>query len=421
MSAQTPPGCIVVVGAGIVGLALAWRLQQAGATVTVIDPQPPGTGASFGNAGAISASSVAPLAMPGLLKQIPTMLLDPTAPLHVPPGYWIHAVPWFARFMAAARPARVAAAVEALSRLYPLATEEHLALAREVGAPELIQSLGHLHLYRDAAHLQKDAAGWGLRRKAGGRIETLDRAGILALEPDVGPAYTLGQFLPDHAHCVNPYRYCLTIAAALIRAGGRILCDKVQEVLVSDGRAVGVRGEQASERADAVVVAAGAWSVRLLAPLGYRIPLESQRGYHVHLPDSGVNVRRCVVPTDRKVFITPMEDGLRVAGTVEFGGLDRVPTARRAALLHDDVRTAFPAVRTEGTDSFWMGHRPCLPDSVPVIGESKRVHGLWFAFGHGHLGLTGSAPTARLLTPHILRRPANSDLAQYAAERFSHR
>lgn len=419
MSPQTPPERIIVVGAGTVGLALAWRLQQAGATVTVIDPQPPGTGASFGNAGAISASSVAPLAMPGLLRQLPAMLLDPTAALHVPAGYWIRALPWFARFVAAARPARVAAAVDALSRLYPLATEEHLALAQEVGAPELIRPLGHLHLYRDAPHLQKDAASWALRREAGGRIDTLDRAGILALEPDVGSAYTLGQFLPDHAHCVNPHRYCLAIAAALTRAGGRILCDKVREILVSGGQAIGVRGEQASERADAVVVAAGAWSTRLLAPLGHRIPLESQRGYHVRLPDPGVSVQRCVVPADRKVFITPMEDGLRVAGTVEFGGLDRVPTARRAALLHDDVRVAFPAVRTEGADGFWMGHRPCLPDSVPVIGESSRVRDLWFAFGHGHLGLTGSAPTARLLMPHILRRPANSDLSPYAAERFS--
>lgn len=418
MSERAPPARVIVVGAGIVGLALAWRLQREGAAVSVIDPQPPGEGASFGNAGAISSSSVAPLAMPGMLRQVPRMLLDPAAPLHVPARYWLRAAPWFARFAAAARPARVKKSADALASLHQLATEQHLALAREVGAPELIQPRGHLYLYRDAAQLAKDAAGWELRRHYGGRVETLDRAGINALEPAVGPAYTVGQFLPDHAHCANPHRYCLAIAAALTQAGGQVLQDRVVEIRVVDGRVVGVRGAERAYDADAVVVAAGAWSARLVAKLGHRIPLETQRGYHVSLPDPGVSLSRPVVPADRKVFITPMEGGLRVAGTVEFGGLDRPPTPGRAALLYDDLRAALPDAKIEGAEGFWMGHRPCLPDSVPVIGASARVGGLWFAFGHGHLGLTGAAPTAQMLAPAIMGRPTNADFRPYAAERF---
>jgi D-amino-acid dehydrogenase len=410
---------VLIIGAGIVGLALAWRLRREGAEVAIVDAAPPGEGgASFGNAGAISSSSVVPLAMPGLLKQVPRMLLDPAAPLHIPPGYWLRAAPWLARFVAAARPAAVARAAAALDTLQRLATEQHLDLAREIGAPELILPRGNLYLYRDEAQLAKDKAGWDLRRSYGARIEVLDRAGILALEPAIGPAYQLGLFLPDHAHCPSPHRYALAVAAAFRAAGGEIRRDRIRALTVVDGRVTGAEGEGGTHLADEVVVAAGAWSARLLAPLGYRIPLETQRGYHVNLPASEVVISRPVVPADRKVFITPMEGALRVAGTVEFGGLDRAPNEARAQLLRADLAAVFPDARTDGVEGFWMGHRPCLPDSVPVIGPARRIAGLWFAFGHGHLGLTGSAPTARMLAPAILGRPINQDFAPFAAERF---
>lgn len=415
----TAPGRVLVIGAGIVGLAIAWRLRRGGASVTVVDAEPPGEGgASFGNAGAISASSVAPLAMPGLLRQVPRMLLDRTAPLHIPAGYWLRAAPWLARFVAAARPATVSRATAALDALLHLATEQHQALAREIGAPDLLRPHGQLFLYRNPAQLAKDEAAWAIRRAHGARVERLDRAGILALEPSVGAAYQVGMFLPDHSHCASPLGYVRALAEAFGREGGTILRDRISVLTVADGRISGARGEAAMHQADTVVLAAGAWSARLAAPLGYRIPLETQRGYHVDLAQSGISLTRPVIPADRKVFITPMEGVLRVAGTVEFGGLDRAPDAARARLLYDDLAAVFPDARVAKADDFWMGHRPCLPDSVPVIGPAQRVPGLWFAFGHGHLGLTGSAPTAELLAPAILGQPTNQDLAPYAAERF---
>ncbi len=410
---------VLIVGAGIVGLALAWRLQCQGAAVTVVDPAPPGEGgASFGNAGAISASSVVPLAMPGLLRQVPRMLLDRGAPLHVPFSYWLRALPWFIRFAAAARPAAVRRAASALDSLLRLAVDQHAALAREIGAADLIQPHGHLYLYRSMEHLAKDRAGWDLRRAHGARIETLDRAGIRALEPAVGENYNVGIFLPDHAHCASPYRYARAVAAAFQRAGGVVRQDRIVTLTVADGRATGAQGEQARYDADEVVVAAGVWSKPLLAPLGHRIPLEAQRGYHIDLPAADVAITRPVIPADRKVFITPMEGVLRVAGTVEFGGVDRGPTRARAELLYDDLAAVLPQANRQGVEGFWMGHRPCLPDSVPVIGPSSRVRHLWMAFGHGHLGLTGAAPTAAMLAPHILGRPSNVDLSPFSAGRF---
>ncbi len=411
---------VLVIGAGIVGLALAFRLRQQGAEVVVVDPEPPGQGgASFGNAGAISSTSVVPLAMPGLLKQVPRMLLDPAAPLHIPARYWLRAAPWLLRFVAAARPAQVARAAAALDQLQKLALDQHLALARDIGAAELVVTNGNLYVYRDQAQLAKDSGGFELRRSYGARIELLDRDGIEALEPEISPAYRYGAFFPDHGHCASPARYGRCVAEAFARAGGEVRRDRIRALTVEGGRATGAQGETRHHPADEVVVAAGAWSARLLAPLGYRIPLETQRGYHVNLPHSGLSLSRPITPADRKVFITPMEGGVRVAGTVEIAGLDAAPNASRAKLLYDDLAAIFPNARTEGASRFWMGHRPCLPDSVPVIGPAKRVGGLWFAFGHGHLGLTGSAPTAALLAPAILGRPANQDFAPFAAERFA--
>jgi D-amino-acid dehydrogenase len=410
---------VLVIGAGMVGLAIAWQLRREGAEVAVVDPEPPGEGgASFGNAGAISASSVAPLAMPGLLKQVPRMLTDPSAPLHVPAGYWLKAAPWLLRFVASARPAAVARAASALDSLLHLATEQHLELSREIGTPDLIRPNGHLYLYRSTEKLAKDQAGWDLRRAHGARVEVLDRAGIEALEPEVAETYRIGVFLPDHAWCASPHRYAQAVAEALRAAGGEVRRDRIRAITTAEGRATGAQGEARHHAADEVVVAAGAWSARLLAPLGYRVPLETQRGYHVNLPDAGLGISRPVVPADRKVFITPMEGALRVAGTVEFGGLDRAPNEARARLLYDDLAAVFPQARFTRQEGFWMGHRPCLPDSVPVIGPTQRLKGLWLAFGHGHLGLTGAAPTARMLAPAILGRPANTDFTPYAAERF---
>ena len=410
---------ILVVGAGIVGLCTAWHLARGGAQVTVLDGEAPGSGASSGNAGAISAGSVAPLAMPGVLQQEPGMQLDPAGALHIPPRYWPRAAPWLARFVASARPARVAAVAEALSGLLFDAMEQHRLILAEEGALDLIRDTGQLYLYRDAAQAAKDAAGWALRERHGLRVERLAGQGaIRELEPDMRGDYALGLFLPDQGSSVNPLRQAQVVARGVERLGGRILRERVTAIAAEGGRVVGVATAAGTLPAEQVVLAAGAWSARLLAPLGIRVPLESQRGYQVMLRDPGIALRRPVVPADRKAFISPMEEGLRIAGTVEFGGLDRPPTPRRAALLLNDLRKAFPQARVEGAAGHWMGHRPCLPDSLPVLGPVRRWPGLWCAFGHGHLGLTGSAPTGAALAQAMLGPAPNLDLAPFAVERF---
>lgn len=388
-------GTVAVIGGGIVGVCIAHELRKRGADVTLIDRGEPGSGCSFGNSGAISPSSIAPLAMPGILKSVPGMLLDPESPLYLPLGYLPHALPWLGRFAWSARREAVDESVQRLAALHAGAVNRHETLAREVGVPELILKRGHLHLYPDQQALSKDAAGWGSRQEHGFHFERLDRAGILSLEPGISPRYCVGMFLADHATVINPFRYVQAIFHKLIELGGHFRRAEVRRLTrVQNGWWIDSNAESQSARH--VVVAAGAWSRRLLDPLGVKLALEAQRGYHVQFRVGSPPVSRTVVLADRKVFITPMEEGLRVGGTVEIGGLTRGPNHKRSDVLVRIARENFQCLR-DVSFSTWMGHRPCMPDSVPVIGPVDGQPGLWLAVGHGHLGLTDSVHTADLI------------------------
>ena len=410
---------VVVVGGGIIGLCAAWHLQRDGARVTLIERDEPGRSCSFGNAGAISSSSVAPLAMPGAALSAIGMLLDRNGPLYIPPLYAFVAASWLLRFVRASRRSEVERIATALSSLLKQSAQHHRRLVREIGASDLLQNGGQLHLYRNATQLNKDKASWDLRRQHGLIAETLDRSALLDLEPDLGSAYTTGIYIADQDTCVNPYRYSLTLAEDFTRIGGRIVQDEACDILLHDGVAVGARGSIETYISDHTVVCAGAWSSRLLSPLGYSVPLETQRGYHVDLTNPGVRPRRTVIAADRKIFITPMETGLRTAGTVEFGGLERPPSVRRAALLLRHLAEVYPAAQQVNASKYWMGNRPCLPDSLPVLGRSFRNRGLWFGFGHGHLGLTMSAVSGDLLARMVLGRPVDIAMEAYSIDRYA--
>ncbi|GAB2901798.1 NAD(P)/FAD-dependent oxidoreductase [Paralcaligenes ginsengisoli] len=394
-------GMVAVVGGGVIGVCLAYELRKRGAEVTLIDREEPGSGCSFGNSGAISPSSIAPLAMPGVLKSVPGMLRNPESPLYLPWGYLPQALPWLGRFVWSARRASVDASAKSLAALHEAAVSRHQALAREVGVPELILQRGHLHLYPDENTLAKDAAGWRLREKYGFQFERIDRDGIVALEPGINPRYRIGMFLADHATVKNPYRYVQAIFHKFLEIGGQVSRADVRALQPAAAGGWRLDTAAGAQTAQHVVVAAGAWSRRLLDPLGVKLALETQRGYHVQFQGESSPVSRTVVLADRKVFVAPMEAGLRVGGTVEIGGLRLAPNPRRAEVLLRIARETFQGLEHQPF-STWMGHRPCMADSVPVIGPVAGRTGLWLAVGHGHLGLTDSAHTAELIANSLL-------------------
>jgi D-amino-acid dehydrogenase len=392
----TRPKEVVVVGAGVVGVATALALQSYGVAVTLIDRGEPGMECSYGNSGAISPGSVAPLALPGILKTVPGMLLDQDGPLSIAWKHFPKAASWLVAFAQSAEPKRVAAAAARLNELYHGAVDAHETLAQRLGVPELFIRQGHLHLYPDAAAAEKDAMGWKLREQYGYQAEQLDRAGIEALEPHAPQGYAHGRYLADHGTILNPLRYVQAMVDAFVRRGGTLARAEVRALHITpDGWSVKT-GEAALDRQrwTQVVVAAGAWAPQLLRPLGMLLPVESQRGYHAQFAGARHLVGRTVVLADKKVFIAPMEGGLRVGGTVEIAGLKAPPNPRRAASIERIAREAFPALAQHQAEH-WMGHRPCLPGSVPVVGHIDTIPGLWLAVGHGHLGLTGSLPTAQ--------------------------
>lgn len=395
---------VAVIGAGIIGACIAHVLSKRGADVTLIDREEPGCGCSYGNSGAISESAVTPVAMPGMLASVPAMLLEPEGPLYLPIGYLPRAIPWLTRFAASALPARVAISAGKLAALHAGATARHEALAREIGTPELFLRRGHLHLYPDEKALAKDAFGWEMRERFGFRFERLDRDAIMALEPGIGPRYQLAVFLSDHATILNPFRYVQAIVRALVANGGVVQRRDVRSVEPLAGKRWRVTTDAGNQAFDHAIIATGAWSRKLLDPLGIHLALESQRGYHAQFEGGQKMVSRTVVLADRKVFITPMEDGLRVGGTVEIGGLRRPPNLRRAAVLERIARETFPDLAVVPATR-WMGHRPCTPDSVPVVGPVSRSPGLWIAVGHGHLGLTDSINTAERIADGLMGPP----------------
>ncbi len=408
---------IAVVGAGIVGICCALQLRRDGHAVTVYDPEPPGTQTSFGNAGAISSQSCIPMSGPGILKKVPGWLTDPLGPLAIRPAYLPKLPPWLIRFVAACRRDRVLEQVKALRALHTPALDAHRELAQIAGAGELIRNNGSLYVYETEEAFAADAASRALMRSHGVEIQELDAHELRQMEPALAPIFRRGVFFPAGAHTVDPGGLVRAYADAFLREGGEIVEERVHGFETGADGVTGLRTDGGVRTADAVVVAAGAWSHRLTAQIGDRVPLETERGYHMVVGQQAVPTRRPISFIERRFMATTMNMGLRLAGTVEFAGLEAPPNWGRSDRLLDHARRAFADLSVE-EPTRWMGNRPATPDSLPVIGASPRHRNVFHAFGHGHLGLTGAAVTGGMIADLVAGRPAKVDTQPFSAARF---
>lgn len=406
-----------VIGAGIVGLCCARYLLERGFEVEVIDPREPGTACSFGNAGVLSAWSCVPLSMPGEWKLAPGWLLDPMGPLSIRWRYMPTVTPWLFRFLRAGRRDRIEALSKAMFALNNPSVELYRGMLRGSGHENLIRDSVYVHVYRNPRDADPESPGYRLRRERGARIRRLDASEIRDVEPSISHDYRAGLMIENQGRTVNPARLCAVLAEDVGARGGRFTRVTVNAIKPRDGDGVTLETDGAASRADRVVVAAGAWSGHLVAPLGLKVPLESGRGYHLMFADAGVTLNHSVVDNDLHFAASSMETGLRVSGMMEFAGLDSPETPRRYRILSKLARRMIPDL-PGAPDGRWMGPRPVLPDTVPVIGALSGNPSVLLAFGHGQLGLTGAPMTGRIVAALAAGERPNIDLAPYSPDRF---
>ncbi|MDZ5451092.1 NAD(P)/FAD-dependent oxidoreductase [Labrys sp. ZIDIC5] len=408
---------VIVIGAGVVGLSSAIAAKARGLSVMVLDREGPAAGASAGNAGAFAFTDILPLASPGILKKAPKWLLDPLGPLSVPPAYVLKIAPWMFRFWRACSASRVAHSTAAQTALMDLSKAELEPFLTQTGTLPMLRKEGNLQVYESQAELEASLPGWAARAAHGIEFRHLDAAGMAAIQPGLAPRFTHGTFTPGWYSIADPKLYTLALADHLRAQGGLIEraevkalrpCKNGVEILGADGSV---------RRAAQVVLAAGAFSHRISRTIGEAIPLETERGYNTTLPPGALDLNTQITFGGHGFVVSRLSTGIRVGGAVELGGLDLKPNFRRSEAMLRKAQAFLPGLKPEGGVQ-WMGFRPSLPDSLPAIGRSSATPRVIHAFGHGHLGLTQSAGTARIVADLLTGHTPAIDIASFSPQRF---
>lgn len=407
---------VAVLGAGAVGVACALYLQREGHDVLLIDRDEPARGCSFGNAGLIQCSSVVPIAMPGVLRAVPRMLLDPDQPLVIRWRHLPSLTPYLLHFVKEASAARAEANSQALAAIIPSSFDAYRPLIEAAGIGDMIRRSGELYVYETQAAFAAAAGNLAMRRARNVEVQLLAGVEARELEPALSPAIERAVFLPNSYQSVNPYRFIAALARHFSGSGGRILQADIRDITPT-GSGFALTTDKGPVTAERVVVALGAFSKPFARRLGCDIPLDSERGYHLRLPAPGLSLKRTVLSGDYRFAMAPSDDAIVLAGTAELAQVGAPPDFARAKRLLPLARRLLPELAAEGATT-WMGHRPSTPDSLPVIGRSPKDRNAIFAFGHGHSGLTLAGVTGRVVADLIAERSPGFDIAPYRAERF---
>lgn len=412
-----PAHDVIVIGAGVVGLSAAIAAQGRGLSVTVIDREGPAAGASAGNAGAFAFTDILPLASPGILWKAPKWLIDPLGPLSVPPAYALKIAPWMFRFWRACAASKVEHSTAAQTALMDLSKAELEPFLRKTDTIAMLRKEGNLQVYESEAEFESSLAGWKARERHGIEFRHLNAEQMAEIQPGIAPRFTCGTFTPGWFSIADPKLYTLALADHFRTIGGRIECLDVASLRpLEDGVEV-VSHDGRTRKASKVVLAAGAFSHRIARSLGEKIPLETERGYNTTLPSGAFDLRTQVTFGGHGFVVTRLSSGIRVGGAVELGGLELPANFARSEALLTKAKAFLPGLRTEGGKQ-WMGFRPSLPDSLPAIGQARHTARVVYAFGHGHLGLTQSAGTARIVADLLTGQKPAIDTRAFSPQRF---
>lgn len=412
-----PSAPITIIGAGIVGVSTALWLQRAGARVTLIDRTGPAAGASFGNGGVLASGACVPVTVPGLVRKAPSMLFDRYAPLFLKYRYLPKLAPWLIKYLSHCNEADVRRIAQALITVVGDSLADHQALAAGTGAERWIIPSDYLYLYKNRAAYEGDAFGWSVRRDNGVEFLELEGDEIPAYDPAFSGGYDFAVRLPNHGRVADPGRYIADLADYFKAQGGSLETADITGLERQGDRVTALQTATGSIPVDRLIVTTGAWSGPLAKALGISVPLESERGYHLDLWNPSLMPKAPVMDAAGKFVITPMQDRIRLAGIVEFGGLKAAPSKAPFDLLRHGIKAAMPALTWERSEE-WMGHRPAPADSIPIIGQAPRLENAWLGFGHHHVGLTSGPKTGWILAQMAMGQKTNLDLVPYSPMRF---
>lgn len=409
---------VIIVGGGVVGIATAALLAEAGHTVTVIDRSGLAQETSKGNAAALAFSDIMPLASPKILLKAPKWLLDPLGPLSIRPSYLPKLTPWLWQFAKASLPSRQQTSIRMQTALMGLAEREMMALVERAGIAGMVRHEGSLELYESETELKAHENGWKQREQAGIAFEHVRGSRLAELQPGLSSCFVVGTFVPGWKTVSEPQMFAQAIWAHAERCGARFEKAEIAGLdRFDEGPAVRL-ADGTTRQADRIVVCAGSWSTRLINPITrLRIPLDTERGYNTTLPPGAFDLKRQLIFGNHGFVMTPLETGVRVGGAVELGGLDLPPNFARSKAMLAKAANFLPGLKTaDGVE--WMGFRPSLPDTLPVVGALPEDPSVLLAFGNGHLGLTQSAAMGRLITDLVGAKTPSIDIAACRPDRF---
>ena len=394
-----------------------WLRRISDAEVTIIDRLPPGEGTSHGNAGVIAACSVAPVTAPGLVRKAPRMLANPDFPLFMRWGYFPKLLPWLLKYLGNANDSDTRRIAEGLAHVVGDSVDQHKALVAETDASGWVQDTDYSFAYTNRSAFEADAYTWALRRDAGFVPVIREGAAVHDFEPNLSRDIGLLATMQDHGYVRDPGGYVKALAAVFEGLGGKVRQGEIKDFELIDGKVTAVLTDTGRQDCDQAILATGVWSKPLMQKLGLNIPIETERGYHIVFEGATGGPSHPVMVASGKFVATPMAAGLRCAGVVEFGGLDAAPNKAAFALLRKQAHASFPDLKHAG-EVEWLGHRPAPSDSLPLVGEVRQT-GIFTAFGHHHIGLTGGPKTGRIIAGLIADQPVNTDISAFDPMRFA--
>lgn len=408
---------VAVIGAGIIGVTSAAYLIRDGYNVTLFDHQGIGESTSSGNAGTFAYFDVYPLPQPSILLQAPKWFLDPLGPLAIPLPYTLKLLPWLSGFLWACRPSQVRKSVEVMKQLMPFSREQAHSFWEDWGLSEYIVQRSALSVHETERAFMQAKLKWQESAKQGVEIKFLQGAEIQDLEPAIDKRFKYATMVKDSPMVTDPKIYTKTVGERVLEAGGELIEQKINQISL-EGDMVALRDQSGNKRLfEKVIIAIGAWSNQLTSQLGDKLPLDAERGYNTTIPNPNIELNHFVLFPDHGFVASPLSSGLRIGGANELAGTDYPPNYKRAEHLLNKAKKFLPGLISDGSTQ-WMGRRPSLSDTQPLIDYSSASRNIVYAFGHGHYGLTQSAATGKLVSELIGDKPLSIDLDGLKLKRF---